>query len=106
MERPLDHYVTHKHPTVIEWLGRHPRWTFHFTPTSSSWLNPVEEFFAILTKRQLKRGVFKGVVDLQAAINRCVSEHNQTPKPFAWTADPNKVIAAANRRRQVLDSIR
>ena len=56
----LDNYATHKHPKVIEWLGRHPRWSFHFTPTSASWLNAVEGFFAILTKRRLKRGVFKG----------------------------------------------
>ncbi len=62
--------VTHKHPKVIEWLCRRPRWTVHFTPTSASRLNAVEGFFAILTKRRLKRGVFKGVVDLQAAINR------------------------------------
>jgi transposase len=56
----LDNYATHKHPKVIEWLGRHPRWTFHFTPTSASWLNAVEGFFAILTRRRLKRGVFNG----------------------------------------------
>ncbi len=100
----LDNYATHKHPKVIEWLGRHPRWTFHFTPTSASWLNAVEGFFAILTKRRLKRGVFKGVVDLQAAINRFVADHNQTSKPFVWTADPDKIIAAAARGHQVLDS--
>ena len=101
----LDNYATHKHPKVIEWLGRHPRWTFHFTPTSASWLNAVEGFFAVLTKRRLKRGVFKGVVDLQAAINRFVADHNQQPKPFVWTADPDKIIAAATRGHQVLDSI-
>ena len=101
----LDNYATHKHPKVIEWLGRHPRWSFHFTPTSASWLNAVEGFFVILTKRRLKRGVFKGVVDLQAAINRFVADHNQQPKPFVWTADPDKIIAAANRGHQVLDSI-
>ena len=101
----LDNYATHKHPKVIEWLGRHPRWSFHFTPTSASWLNAVEGFFAILTKRRLKRRVFKGVVDLQAAINRFVADHNQQPKPFVWTADPDKIIAAANRGHQVLDSI-
>jgi transposase len=88
---------------VIEWLGRHPRWSFHFTPTSASWLNAVEGFFATLTKRRLKRGVFKGIVDLQAAINRFVADHNQQPKPFVWTADPDKIIAAANRGHQVLD---
>ena len=62
-------------------------------------------FFAILTKRRLKRGVFKDVIDLQAAINRFVVDHNQQPKPFVWTADPDKIIAAAARGRQVLDSI-
>jgi hypothetical protein len=60
---------------------------------------------SILTKRRLKRGVFKGVVDLQAAINRFVDDHNQQPKPFVWTADPDKIIAAATRGHQVLDSI-
>jgi hypothetical protein len=69
-------------------------------------LNAVEGFFAILTKRRLKRGVFKGVIDLQAAINRFVVDHNQQLKPFVWTADPDKIIAAAARGHQVLASIR
>jgi transposase len=90
---------------VIAWLGRHSRWTFHFTPTSASWLNAVEGFFAVLTKRRLRRGVFKGVVDLQAAINRFVAVHNKQPKPFTWTANPDKIIAAASRGHQTLDSI-
>ena len=64
----LDNCAAHKHPKVIEWLTRHPRFVFHFTPTSASWLNAVEGFFAILAKRRLKRGVFRSVVDLQAAI--------------------------------------
>ena len=72
----IDNYATHKHPKVRQWLARHPRWTFHFTPTSASWLNAVEGFFAKLTKRRLKRGVFPSVVDLQVAINRFVAEHN------------------------------
>jgi hypothetical protein len=94
------------HPEVIEWLGRHPRWTFHFTPTSASWLNAVEGFFAILTRRRLKRGVFKSVVDLQAAVNRFVVDHNLQAKPFVWTADPDKIIAAAARGHQALEPIR
>jgi transposase len=77
---------------------------FHFTPTSCSWLNAVEGFFANLTKRRLKRGVFLSVVDLQAAINRFVVEHNTKPKPFTWTADPDKIIRAVRRGHQVLDS--
>ena len=100
-----DNYATHKHPKVRQWLARHPRWTFHFTPTSASWLNAVEGFFATLTKRRLKRGVFRSVADLQAAINRFLEEHNQQSKPFTWTADPNKIIAAVKRGHQVLDSI-
>src|ERR687898_2559158 len=77
----LDNYAANKHPKVIAWLARHPRVTFHFTPTSASWLNAVEGFFATLTKRRLRRGTFLGVVDLQAAINRYVAEHNADP-PF------------------------
>src|SRR6266571_4389508 len=101
----LDNYGTHKHLKVREWLRRHPRFMFHYTPTSASWLNAVEGFFAKLTKRRLKRGVFLSVVDLQAAINRFVLEHNAEPKPFTWTADPDKIIQAVRRGYQVLDSI-
>src|SRR5258706_416882 len=101
----LDNYAAHKHPKVIEWLGRHPRFTFHFTPTSASWLNAVEGFFAILSKRRLKRGVFKSIVDLQAAINRFLADHNRNPKPFIWTKNPEEIIAAVKRRHQALDSI-
>ena len=70
-----NNYATHKHPKVQKWLARHPRWSFHFTPTSASWLNAVEGFFAKLTRRRLKRGVFRSVADLQAAINRFVTEN-------------------------------
>jgi transposase len=79
--------------------------TFHFTPTSCSWLNGVEGFFAKRTRRRLKRSVFRSVVDLQAAINRFLDEHNLEPKPFTWTADPDKIIAAVRRGHRVLDSI-
>jgi transposase len=101
----LDNYATHKHPKVRVWLASHPRWTFHFTPTAASWLNAVEGFFAKLTRRRLKRGVFRSVVDLQAAINRFVAETNAEPKPFVWTADPNRVIAAVTRGKQVMESL-
>jgi transposase len=101
----LDNYAAHKHPKVMAWLTRHPRFVFHFTPTSCSWLNAVEGFFAKLTRRRLKRGVFRSIVDLQAAINRFLAEHNTDPKPFTWTADPDKIIAAVKRGHQVLDSI-
>jgi transposase len=101
----LDNYATHKHPKVLAWLQRHPRFVFHFTPTSCSWLNAVEGFFAKLTRRRLKRGVFRSVVDLQAAINRFIAEANDDPKPFVWTADPNAILKAVKRGRKALDSI-
>jgi transposase len=101
----LDNYATHKHPQVLAWLARHKRFTFHFTPTSCSWLNAVEGYFAKLSRRRLKHGVFKSVVDLQAAISRFLEETNQMPKPFVWTADPEKIIAAVKRGHHVLDSI-
>jgi transposase len=93
----LDNYGSHKHPKVRVWLARHPRWTFHFTPTSASWLNAVEGFFAKLTRRRLQRGVFRSLVDLQAAINRYLADYNTSPKPFIWTASPDTIIAAASR---------
>ena len=101
----LDNYGAHKHPKVRQWLDRHPRFIFHFVPTSCSWLNAVEGFFAKLSKRRLKRGVFRSVVDLQAAINRFLDETNLMPKPFTWTADPDTIIAAVRRGHQMLDSI-
>ena len=70
----LDNYGAHKHAKVRAWLDRHPRFVFHYTPTSASWLNAVEGFFAKLTKRRLKRGVFRSLVELQAAINRFLAE--------------------------------
>ena len=99
----VDNYATHKHPKVRQWLARHPRWTFHFTPTSASWLNAVEGFFAKLTRQRLKRGVFRSVIDLQVAINRFVAETNLNPKPFVWTADPKRVLAAVKRGKQTLE---
>ena len=100
----LDNYAVHKHPKVRAWLDRHPRWTFHFTPTSASWLNAGEGFFAKLAKRRLQRGVFGSLVEVQAAIKRFIAESNGDPKPFTWTADPDRIIQAAKRGHQVLDS--
>ncbi len=93
----LDNYASHKHPKVMAWLERHPRWTFHFTPTSGSWLNAVESFFSALTKQCLKRGVFHSVVDLQAAIKCYIDQHNDDPKPFSWTKPAAHIIAQLNR---------
>ena len=78
----LDNYGSHKHPNVLKWLARHPRWVFQSTPTSGSWLNAVETFFSALTRRRIRRGSLRSIVDLQAAINRYIAEHNADPKPL------------------------
>ena len=89
----LDNSAAHKHPQVLAWLAEHPRWTFHFTPTSCSWLNAVEGFFSKLTRQSLKRGVFRSVDDLESAITRYIAATNRNPKPFVWTATA-KIIQA------------
>ena len=101
----LDNYAAHKHPRVMRWLGRHPRFVFHFTPPSASWLNAVEGFFARLTRRRLRRGEFHSLVALQAAINRFIEEANADPRPLRWTKDPDRIIAAARRGHEALASL-
>jgi transposase len=101
----VDNYAAHKHPKVLEWIENHPRFVFHFTPTSASWLNAVESFFAKLTKKRLKRGVFRSLQELKDAIHRFLDDTNASPKPFTWTKDPNEIIAAVKRGHQTLDSI-
>ena len=82
-----NNYATHMHPKARAWLERHPRFHFHFTPTSASWLNAVEGFFARLTRQRLERGVFRGIVDLQAAMRRYLAETNDNARRFTWTPD-------------------
>ena len=89
----LDNYAAHKHPQVLAWLAEHPRWTFHFTPTSCSWLNAVEGFFSKLTRQSLKRGVFRSVDDLEGAITRYIAATNRNPKPFVWKATAKTIQA-------------
>ena len=89
----MDNYATHKHPEVVAWLAANPRWTFHFTPTSCSWLNAVEGFFSKLTRQALRRGVFRSVEDLIATIERYIASTNDDPKPFVWTASAASIIA-------------
>jgi transposase len=93
----LDNYATHKHPRVLAWLARHPRWTFHFTPTSASWLNAVENFFSKMTRQRIRRGVFRSIADLQTAINAYLAEHNASPKPFVWTKSADAILAKLDR---------
>jgi len=88
----VDNYATHKHKEVKEWLVRHPRFHFHFIPTSSSWLNAVERFFAELTQKRLRRGVFRSVLDLIEAIDDYLEEQNQQPKPFIWTKTADQIL--------------
>jgi transposase len=97
IEAVVDNYATHKHPKVRAWLKRHPRWTFHFTPTSSSWLNAVETFFSKLTRQRIRRGSFHCLADLQAAIKRYLAEHNAEPKPFVWTAPAVTILDKLHR---------
>jgi transposase len=101
----LDNYATHKHPRVKAWLRRHARFTFHFTPTSCSWANAVEGWFAKLTRQRLKRGVFTSIVELQTAINRFIADANAKPKPFVWTKSADAILAAVDRGRQALEAI-
>src|SRR6201995_3157664 len=97
IEAVVDNYATHKHPKVKAWLKRHPRWRFHFTPTSGSWLNAVETFFSTLTRQRIRRGSFQSITDLQAAINRYLNEHNADPKPFVWTASAASILEKLKR---------
>ena len=99
-----DNYATHKHPKVQRWLKRHPRIHMHFTPTSSSWLNMVERFFRDLTTKRIRRGVFRNIEDLIAAIDEYVEQHNTAPKPFIWTAKARDILAKVNRARRALDN--
>ena len=96
-----DNYATHKHPAVLEWLAKHPRFHMHFTPTSASWLNMVERFFRDITVNRLRRGVFTSVPELVGAITEYIAHHNIKPKPFIWTKSAGdilqKVIRANNR---------
>ena len=98
----LDNYATHKHAAVGAWLAKHPRVHFHFTPTSASWLNLVERFFAELTYRQLKRLAVNSVAQLIDTITRYIDHRNENPKPFVWTASPKSIIAKVKKAKETL----
>jgi len=100
----VDNYATHKHPHVEQWLAAHPRFHMHFTPTSSSWLNLVERFFAELTLRWLRRGVFTSVKELVAAIETYLQR--RSPKPFVWTASVQTILDKVKRANEVLEAQR
>ena len=93
----LDNYGTHKTPSVKAWFARHPRFHLHFTPTSASWLNLVERFFATLSSRQIKRGSPRSTRELEGAIRAYLDIHNQNPKPFIWTKTADEILASVAR---------
>ena len=99
----LDNYATHKHATVTRWLACHPRVRFHFTPTSSSWLNLVERWFRELTDKALRRGVFGSVPDLITAIEDYLAAHNNNPRPLVWTATAESILIKVARGRVTLN---
>ena len=101
----VDNYATHKHDKVKKWLKRHPRFHVHFIPTSSSWLNVIERFFRDLDVKRLKRGVFKNVPDVVAAINGYIDAHNEDPNPIIWSATADKILEKVGRARLALDNL-
>lgn len=98
----VDNYSTHKHPKVLSWLKRHPRFHVHFTPTSGSWLNMVERWFRDLTSKRLRRGVFNSVPQLIEAIDSYIAQMNQSPKPFVWTAKASDILEKVKIAREAL----
>jgi transposase len=108
--RPLDihvvcdNYRTHKTKEVQAWRAKHPRFKMHYTPTSSSWLNLVERLFAEITRQQIRRGAFKSVAELEAAIDAWITRWNVKPKPFKWSAKADAIIEKTVRARQVFEN--
>jgi transposase len=105
----VDNYATHKTPAVKRWLKAHPRFHLHFTPTSASWLNMVERFFAEITRKRIRRGAFKSVAQLKSAIIKSaimeyLENHNADPKPFVWTKSAGEILEKVARAKQALES--
>ena len=93
----MDNYATHKTPKIRAWLAKRPHWHVHLTPTSASWINQVERFFADLTERQIRRGVHRSTAELEADITAYIDNVNADPKPFSWTKSADDILAAINR---------
>ena len=100
----IDNSSTHKTKAVKAWLAKHPRFKMHFIPTSSSWLNLVERFFAEITRKRIRRGVFTSVAELEAAIHDYLNTHNTDPKPFVWTKSADVILARTAHARAALDA--
>lgn len=101
----VDNYGTHKHPRVLRWLKRHPRFHLHFTSTSSSWLNMVERWFREITDKRIRRGSFKSVPDLIKAIMQYLENHNQNPRVFIWSASVEQIMTKITKRKEALDAL-
>ncbi len=101
----VDNYGTHKHPRVHRWLEQHPRFHFHFTPTSSSWLNLVERWFRELTDKRIRRGTFRSVPELIAAIDQSIAENNKNPRPFIWTASAQSILEKVRHCKEALGTL-
>ncbi len=101
----VDNYGTHKHPRVKSWIRRHPRFHLHFIPTSSSWLNLVERWFREISDKRIRRGVFRSVPELIAAIQEYLDNHNQNPRVFVWTASVDRIMAKIAKCKEALDSL-
>jgi len=93
----LDNYGTHKSPTIQRWLLKRPRFHLHFTPTGSSWINLVERWFALLTEKQIRRGIFRSTRELENTIRNYIDTHNEHPKPFIWTKTADEILASVAR---------
>lgn len=101
----MDNVATHKTPAVRRWLARHPRYQVHFTPTSASWLNQVERFFAEITEKRIRRGAFRSVAALERAIREYIDHHNTNPRPFHWTATADTILErVANVSKRINNS--
>lgn len=101
----VDNYGTHKHPRVKSWIRRHPRFHLHFIPTSSSWLNMVERWFREITDKRIRRGAFRSVPELIAAIKEYLDDHNQNPRIFVWTAPVKDIMAKIAKCKEALDAL-
>ena len=100
----LDNYGTHKHPKVKKWFRTHPRYHVHFTPTSASWLNQVERWFAEITRKRIRRGTFRSVRDLVQAIQAYIRENNKSPRPFQWVASANTIVRKVRKYKWTLET--
>lgn len=101
----VDNYATHKHEKVKNWLKRNKRVNLHFIPTSSSWLNLVERFFGVITEKQIRRGIFSSVADLEQKIEAFIEKYNDDPKPFVWIKTSEEILQKVNRARQQLANL-